>query len=31
MKLINIKDEKFNQYLGNYDYYKEQKKVNISC
>lgn len=24
-KIVVIEDEKFNKYLGNYDYYKEQK------
>ena len=24
-KIVEIEDEKFNKYLGNYDYYKEQK------
>ena len=24
-RVVNIEDEKFQQYLGNYDYFKEQK------
>ncbi len=28
-RVINIEDEKFEQYLGNYDYYKEQKNKKL--
>ena len=29
-KVVNIEDEKFHEYLGNYDYYKEQKVKKLS-
>ena len=28
-RVINIENEKFHQYIGNYDYFKEQKEKNI--
>jgi len=28
-RVVNIEDEKFQQYLGNYDYFKEQKTKKL--
>jgi ATPase subunit of ABC transporter with duplicated ATPase domains len=29
-RVVNIEDKKFNQYLGNYDYFKEQKSKQLT-